>query len=346
MHKILPWLIFIFFAGLAGFVVLNGISQFEKTISYQPPPLILTKEKSIEIILVGDIMLDRGVEYQILKNGQGDFKFPFLKIADYLKTADIVFGNLEGPISDKGTKVGSIYSFRDDPKAIDGLTFAGFNILSLANNHAFDYGRTALEDTFLKLKTADIDYVGAGFNASEAESPTIKTVNGTKIGFLAFTDLGSSYWQATENNSGINWIGEEDKSSSSSALSLRESLLIQEAKKRVDVLIVSLHAGEEYKKEPTQFQIDFAKMVIDAGADLVVGSHPHVVQLNEIYPSAGSGQVGYVFYSLGNFIFDQSFSSETMQGEVVKIEIQNKKIKTASPQKIKINNFYQPELTN
>ena len=141
-------------------------------------------KKPITVILTGDIMLDRGVEY-IVKD---DWRFPFLKIADYFKEADIVFGNLEGPISDKGTKVGSIYSFRANPKAIEGLTYANFNVLSLANNHSFDYGPLALKDTFLRLNKAGIDFCGGGLNETEAFSPVIKNINGTKIGFLAYTN--------------------------------------------------------------------------------------------------------------------------------------------------------------
>lgn len=89
-------------------------------------------------MFLGDIMLDRGVEYMVRKEGKADFRWPFLKIADYLKEADILFGNLESPISDNGHKVGSIYSFRADPEAMDGLIYAGFDVVSLANNHIFD----------------------------------------------------------------------------------------------------------------------------------------------------------------------------------------------------------------
>jgi len=139
----------------------------------------------ISIFFVGDIMLDRGVEYMINKEGKKDFKFPFLKIADELKKSDILFGNLEGPISDRGIKVGSIYSFRFKPEAINGLLYADFDILSLANNHMFDYQRIALEDTMDILKGNNIDYIGAGFNKEEAFSLKIKQIKNTKIGFLA-----------------------------------------------------------------------------------------------------------------------------------------------------------------
>jgi len=290
----------------------------------------IIENKTVAVILVGDIMLDRGVEYMVEKEGNGNFKFPFLKIADELKMADIIFGNLEGPISDKGTMVGSIYSFRNDPKAIVGLTFAGFNILSLANNHTFDYGREALEDTFLRLNDADIKYVGAGLNEGEVFSPVIKKIGNTEIGFLAYTNLGPESWKAGEKNSGIAWISEKEINK------IKED--IKNTKERTDILIVSLHSGEEYQKEPTQFQVEFSKMAIDAGADLVIGHHPHVVQKSEKYKN------GWIFYSSGNFVFDQNFSEETMEGQIVKVLIEDKKIKEVAPINIKINEFFQPEI--
>jgi len=290
----------------------------------------LTENETITIILVGDIMLDRGVEYMIKTEGKGDFRFPFLKIADELQKADILFGNLEGPISDKGTKVGSIYSFRNDPKSIEGLTFAGFDVISLANNHVFDYGREALEDTLLRLKTAGIDYLGAGFNEKEAYSPIIKELNDTKIAFLAYTNLGPETWKAGEENSGIAWISENNLET------IKRD--IEKVKKESDILIVSLHSGEEYQKTPTQFQIEFSRAFIDAGADLVIGHHPHIIQPNEKYKD------GWIFYSLGNFVFDQNFSEETMRGQILKVLIENGKIKEVVPINIKINDFFQPEI--
>jgi len=336
-------LVFIFFGFILGAFLFLGNSAFSflikpVVIDIVPLPAQISAQISkiapapISLILVGDIMLNRQVEYQIRTTGNGDFKFPFLKIADTLRQADIVFGNLEGPISDKGQKVGSIYSFRMNPKSIEGLTFAGFNVLSLANNHTFDYGRIALEDTLSRLKAAGIDYAGAGFNEKEAFSPIIKEVNGTKIGFLAYSDLGSVYWTALENSSGLALIGLEyiEKTKQD----------IKKAKSQVDVLIVSLHSGDEYIKEPGPLQTSFARAAIDAGADIVIGHHPHVVQRNEQYNN------GWIFYSLGNFVFDQNFSPETMKGQIVKVVIEDKKIKEAIPISIKINQYFQPEIVN
>jgi len=321
-----------------GIILFFGISFFAEPagieiIPYQQEKTsapIAEEKQPIKIILAGDIMLDRGVEYMIEEEGNGDFRFPFLKIADYLKRADIVFGNLEGVISDKGIKVGSIYSFRSDPKAIEGLISAGFNVLSVANNHAFDYSREALEDCLARLNKAGISFVGAGFTENEAYSPLIKEVDGVKIAFLAYADLGPEIWRATGENSGIAWISQNDIEK------IKQD--IKSAKEKSDVLIVSLHSGEEYQKTPSQFQIDFSKMATDAGADLLVGHHPHVVQPNEKY------QNGWIFYSLGNFVFDQGFSEETMQSQIIELSIEGNKIKEIKITGIKINNFFQPYL--
>ncbi|MBU0547125.1 CapA family protein [Patescibacteria group bacterium] len=288
------------------------------------------EEGLITLIFTGDIMLDRGVEYIIEQHN--DWKWPFLKVADFLKSADLTFGNLESIISDKGTKVGSIYSFRADPRTIEGLTFAGFDVLSLANNHAFDYGSEALVDTLVRLKLANIDFIGADLNKQSTFSPLIKEIKDVKIGFLAYTNLGPSSWKATDANPGIAWINENDFSE------IQKN--IKDAKEEVDILIVSLHAGTEYEPEANQFQKDFSKMAIDAGADLLIGHHPHVVQPYEGYKN------GWIFYSLGNFIFDQNFSTETTKGQLVKILIKDEKIEKVIPIDIQMNSSFQPEIIN
>jgi len=285
-------------------------------------------EDIITLLFTGDIMLDRGVELKIKEHN--NWNWPFLKIADFLKSADLTLGNLESMISDKGMKVGSIYSFRADPLSIEGLTLAGFDIVSLANNHAFDYTVQALTDTMVRLKTEGIDFMGADLNEKAAFSPIIKEIKGVKIGFLAYTDLGPYGWKATESTPGIAWIEKSDFPKIQQA--------IGEAKAQVDILIVSLHAGTEYEIKQNASQEEFAKMAIDAGADLFIGHHPHVVQPYEQYKE------GWIFYSLGNFVFDQDFSAETSEGEIAKITIKDKKIKEVSAIKTRINDSLQPEI--
>ena len=334
VEKFLPLAILIMAALLAATFSLAAIYGFTKSIDYGYytgglvlSPLKIQKEKATEIIFVGDIMLDRGVKYMVERQGKRDYKFPFLKISDYLATSDILFGNLESVISDKGNKVGSIYSFRASPEALEGLTYAGFDVVSVANNHIFDYGREAMEDSFLRLKASKIDYAGGGFSESEAYSPVIKEVNGLKIAFLAYTNLGSPHWAAKEEKSGIAWLSQE---------SMQED--IKEVKDKADLIIVSFHYGDEYTLKPNPWQVLISRAAIDAGADLVIGHHPHVVQPYEQYKQ------GYIFYSLGNFIFDQGFSEETTKGQIVEVLIEDKKIKEVIPKEIKINDYFQPEI--
>lgn len=289
------------------------------------------KEPAVMLYLVGDIILGRGVQYMINKQGAGDFRFPFLQIAPQLKEADILFGNLEGPISDKGAKVGSIYSFEFRPEAAEALAYAGFDVLSLANNHMLDYQRVALEDTMTVLKQNGIDYVGAGFDRTEAFSAKIGQVKDVKIGFLAYTNLGPAAWRAGADYGGMAWIDQSDFETIEAD--------IKNIKQAVDVLVVSLHSGAEYSERPDQFQMSFAKACIEAGADLVAGHHPHVIQPLEQH------QDGWIAYSLGNFVFDQAFSQEAMQGLLLKVVIKNGKIDQVFPQTVQLNEYFQPEFS-
>ncbi|MDP3990788.1 MAG: CapA family protein [Candidatus Nealsonbacteria bacterium] len=327
MSKFLIFLLIILIFGGA-FIALNFILPP----NIQLISLINKNESSIVLYFVGDIMLDRGVEYMVEKEGGGDFRFPFLNMADYLKKADILSGNLESPISDKGVKVGSIYSFRAEKEAVEGLKYAGFDILSLANNHMLDYQRAALEDTMEVLQENKIDYVGAGFNQAEAFSLKIKEIKNTRIGFLAYTDLGPETWKATKDNSGMAWFSENE---------LKDILKdISSAKEQVDVLAVALHSGEEYQSSPTLSQRTFARLAIEAGADLVIGHHPHVVQEVEQYMD------GWIAYSLGNFVFDQPFSEETMEGLLLEVKIEDGEIKEVNQNILKLSDYYQPYLSN
>jgi len=323
-------IIFLIFCILILTLVLFQVQKTQREIenlASLPPLFFESKREKIILLFVGDIMLDRGVKNKIKNYGQGDFKFPFLKTSQFLNEADLLIGNLEGPISDKGKKAGSIYSFRMDPMALEGLKFAGFDILTLANNHILDYTREAMEDTILRLKEAGIDFVGAGLNFKEACFPKVKETKNTKIAFLAFTNLGSSFWQAKENSSGICWLNEEN---------LKKG--IKEAKDKADISVVLFHFGDEYKEKANLTQRYFSHLAIDLGADLVVGHHPHVVQEIENYKGK------YIAYSLGNFVFDQNFSKETMEGMALKVLVVGKRIKEIFPIKTKLNRYFQVEL--
>jgi len=316
------------------FLIYSFVSPREIFIESSGYKASLTEENQIEdgesliLYMVGDIMLDRGVEYQIQKEGKGDFKFPFLKISDELNKADLIFGNLESPISDKGTRMGSIYSFRAEPESVEGLKYAGFDIVSLANNHALDYGREALNQTMEILEKNEIDFIGAGFNKEEAFGYKIIEIEDTKIAFLAFTNLGSLSWRPDSGKSGVAWIEAAEEAEEE----------IEKAKKGADIVIVSFHAGEEYSLEPNSNKKDLSERWLETGADLVAAHHPHVLQPVKKYKK------GWIAYSLGNFVFDQSFSEETMKSMILKVKIKDKEIISVDSIDVRINDSFQPYL--
>lgn len=305
------------------FATLIALKQFDETKQTDSAP------KKISLGFVGDIMLDRGIKASVEKYGSGNYIFPFEKVKDYLNDFDILFGNLEGPISDKGTLAGSIYSFRMEPRSAKSLKEAGFDVLSVANNHMGDWGRIAMEDTFQNLKDAEIIYSGGGNNKEEAYQAQTILKDGAKIAYLSFSEFGRGYLEATDSFAGIAIISDEKLKSD-----------IEKAKAENDIVIVSFHFGDEYKKEPSAYQKTFAHKAIDYGADLVVGHHPHVIGTIEEYKGK------YIAYSLGNFVFDQHFSKETMEGLALKATVENKKITDVSSDKIVINSYYQSELAS
>ena len=283
--------------------------------------------RPVSLLFTGDIMLSRGVANQIEKHN--DYKYPFLKIAETIKSADLSFGNLEGPISARGANQGSQYSFRDDPRVVEGLKFAGFDILSVANNHIFDWGQEALMDTLSIAHDNGIETVGAGENFEKANMPVIKNISGTKIAFLAYTNLYPESLGARKNKPGISSFDIER---------IKKEIAEMKNSQTADIVVVSFHWGDEYQTKANNSQKNIAHSLIDAGADLIIGHHPHVIQEIERY------QNGWIAYSLGNFIFDQNFSEETKTGLILKAKIQNKKITDIEQIKIKINGTFQPEI--
>lgn len=283
--------------------------------------------KPATIVFVGDIMLSRGIELYMRKNA--DFRYPFLLSADFLRSADLAFGNLEGPVSGRGADQGGPYSFRADPRAIEGLVFSGFDALSLSNNHILDWGKEAFVDTLDLLEANSIASVGAGENYRDANEPVMLRAGQAKVAFFAHTNLYPRSLEATESRSGISSFEPEI---------IKKKIF--EARGRADIVVVSLHWGEEYAKSPNAFQKQFARELIDAGADLIIGHHPHVIQKYERYKN------GWIFYSLGNFVFDQGFSEETMRGLMVKVLLRDRKIDEVEPIEVRMNVTFQPEIVS
>ncbi|MGE5397346.1 MAG: CapA family protein [Chitinophagales bacterium] len=270
-------------------------------------PKTIKPDKEVSLTAVGDVMLARHVGELMLTKGDN---YPFQKITPTLKSADITIGNLESPISDRGTAMpGKGICFRARPEAGEAVRSAGFDVLSIANNHSLDYDNLAFLDTMFILRDLGMKTVGGGRNISEARQPVIITKDGLKVGILAYTifaDLFYSYsyqrsFEATEEQSGVAPLNKE--------IVLED---LAKLKPQVDITIVSLHWGTEYNEEPDQQQRVLAKELVDGGADLIIGHHPHIVQGVERYKN------GLIAYSLGNFIFDQNQHVYTRQGFILK----------------------------
>jgi poly-gamma-glutamate synthesis protein (capsule biosynthesis protein) len=238
---------------------------------------------SVKLSAVGDILLS-GTVTELIKNEGAEG--PFIFIIDELRKSDILFGNLECPLSNRGSPLKNKCCLYSQPETLKSLKSAGFNMVSLANNHIFDYGYESFEDTISLLKENNISWFGAGKKLEEARTPVILSINNISIGFLGYSWDFIGSINATENKFGT--------------APLSEKLILNDVKKlkeKVDVVIVSLHWCYEREKYPLPSQRKLAHKIIDAGANLILGHHPHVLQGIEEYNG------GVIVYSLGNFIF-------------------------------------------
>jgi poly-gamma-glutamate capsule biosynthesis protein CapA/YwtB (metallophosphatase superfamily) len=244
---------------------------------------------TITIAAVGDMQFDRGVRALVDRRGGAA---PLAAIASQLRTADITVGNLEACLSDRGRPdAHKDVVLHGDPVGIDSLTSAGFDLVSLANNHIMDFGSAALRDTLGRLDRAGIAHSGAGADEQAAWKRVTVRRKGATVAFLSVTDIVHAGYPATENRAGVAALpGNED--------ALR--VLISEAEGSADYVIVALHYGTEYADKPSAAQVAQAHRAIDAGADVVLAHHPHVIQAVEAYKN------GVIAYSLGDFVFDHA----------------------------------------
>ncbi len=279
---------------------------------------------SISLLFGGDLMLDRGVRSSVLKNFNGDYSALFNNL-DLLKKADIAFANLEGPASDIGSDKHNLYSFRMDPSVIPALKGAGFSVLSVANNHVGDWGRDAYADTLSRLTENEIGYTGGGTNIKEAGKPKIIEKFGFKVGYLGFSDVGPTWMKADDTNAGILLASDPNFDT-----------IVSSAAKQVDLLVVSFHFGVEYQTKHNAQQEALAHKAIDDGAKIIIGSHPHVAEDTEVYKN------GYIAYSLGNFIFDQYFSQNTMQGTLLEVTYNKDGTLVVKKDTVLLNHAFQP----
>jgi poly-gamma-glutamate capsule biosynthesis protein CapA/YwtB (metallophosphatase superfamily) len=265
------------------------------------------------LMFTGDTKLCGRTAQQIARHGRD---YPFSKVAEHLRSADLCFGNCETAITDHPThtpgksaaavKAGKAFVFKSSP-AYSGpiLRDAGFDILQLANNHAMDWCAQGLLDTMAALDEAGIAHVGAGADYAAASAPRIVEVNGMRVGFLAYSLVVPAKSSARRNSPGINFLPADYKGT------LRKHIAALRAE--ADLVIVGFHWGKESTTVPNAQQRNVGRAAIDAGADLVIGTHTHSFQGIEFYGD------GVIAYSLGNFVF--TGASKLLAGGVLRVQV-------------------------
>lgn len=255
---------------------------------------------TIRIAAVGDINYDRSPAYIIQTTG--DLAYPLSRVQHVFEAADYTVANLETALGDVGEPADKRYPFRSPPETAESLAIGGVDLVSLANNHAQDYGPEALLQGIDLLHAAGVATVGGGANEAAAYAPHIADIDGLKVAFLgyvhvpveAITHFDTQSWTATAGAPGLAW-----------ADPARVSADVAAVRPDVDLVVVILHSGYEYIEEPSEPQVAAARAAVDAGADLVVGHHAHILQGIHRYND------GVIAYGLGNFLFNIEGPPET-----------------------------------
>lgn len=246
-----------------------------------------------ELVLsfAGDIMFDKSVAGFIKSKGED---YVFQGYEKYFRGSDMVFGNLETALSNSGQPIpDKEHTFRSSPRLAAFMKKYNFAAMSIANNHTMDYGRDAFVETMKALKDNGIGYGGGGHNKKEAADGIVLNKKGLDIGFIAFTSVvPSTDWYAGEKRPGIIGAYKVHEAEVLSAVRALDS--------KCDILIVSMHWGKEGTTEVREREVELAHKLVDAGAEVVMGHHPHVVRRFEMYKDK------LILYSLGNFIFTTS----------------------------------------
>ena len=237
---------------------------------------------TVTLAATGDIRLD-GPIAQVAKEGGVDA--PVADIKSLLE-ADILHGNLETPVTTRGKKTEKTWNFRAHPKLLPILKAVGYDVLTIANNHVWDYGLEGFLDTVAALKKGGWVMIGGGKDRAEAEKVRVVVKNGLRVGFLGLTSTNPKEGWAKAAKPGVAYSD-----------FARIPGVVSAAKEDCDVLVVSFHGGTELAEDPNDIQKAVAHAAIDAGADLFLGHHPHVLQPVEVYKGRP------IAYSLGNFMF-------------------------------------------
>jgi poly-gamma-glutamate synthesis protein (capsule biosynthesis protein) len=279
----------------------------------------LPSQEEITIAAVGDLMLGGRTEPFLKEFGP---EYPFTGVMPFLGKADIAVGNLESPISTRGTAVeNKKFTLRAGPLAARALKSAGFRVVALANNHAMDFGPLALQDTLAALDDNGILYSGAGMDLDDARTPAIVRIKGKTLAFLSYSLTFPLEFFASAGHPGTA-PGYADFIKAD----------IKKVRPAADLVIVSFHWGAELMTAAKDYQVELGHQAIDWGADLVLGNHPHVLQELEVY----KGRL--IAYSLGNFVFG-SESNRTNFSMILLLTFQGKRLVRVEAVPLDVNNY-------
>ena len=287
-----------------------------------------TSDDEIRISAVGDIMLDGTARPVLQENG---YDYPFVHMRPVFKDSQVVIGNLEGPLTTRGTaEEGKTYTFRSPPDKVSAaLKQAGFGVVTLANNHTLDYGPEGLAQTLEALDAVGIQHIGAGADLAAARRAAIVSVNGQRVAFLGYSVTLPETFYAGVHTAGTAF-GHEAQ--------VRDDVIA--ARQQADIVIVSFHWGQEGKTELRDYQTHLGHVAIDAGAQAVLGHHPHILQAIEYYKG------GVILYSLGNFTFG-SYSKTAATSAVAQLSFRHGRLAALRMVPILVNNFevqFQPRV--
>ena len=292
-----------------------------------PPAAIEPEPAAIQLAAVGDIMLGGSAAPELRREG---YDYPFALVQPILGQADVVFGNLEGPLTDAGqAEPDKRYVFRSPPaKVAPVLAAAGFTVVSLANNHTMDYGVEGLKQTIAALDGVGIQHVGAGMNQQQARRPAFVRSGDYTLGFLAYSlTFPESFWAQ----------GQRPGTAFGHASHVRAD--VAAAREQADVVVVSFHWGREATTELRDYQSKLAHAAIDSGATVVLGHHPHILQGIEQYKN------GIILYSLGNFVFG-SYSRKATRSIIALLNLQGAKVSEVRLIPVNVDNIelvFQPQ---
>lgn len=251
----------------------------------------------ISIVSVGDIMIGNHTMAYMERFG---FQYPFAATASVIKKGDMALANLESAFTDDGTRFEKTFTFKVPPKYGVSLLESGIDVVTLANNHVLDYGLEGLNNTITLLDTIGILHCGAGNTKYDAQQPAIFTANGFRVAVLGYSMTFPEEFFATNSSGGTNYPHEKNLVTN-----------IQRCDTLADITVVTFHWGRESTNFPLSYQRKMAHRVIDLGADLVVGHHPHVLQGLEIYKNR------LIAYSLGNYAFS-SYSTIARESMILR----------------------------